>query len=108
MINNNNDNVDDCENSEYDCEHCVWEAVEDKADELAEFIKDINIENKSDIANRLIHEILVWCSYNHYEALGILEEVKLEYRDISKKVMEEERMNEKEKEENNISDKMKV
>lgn len=43
---------------------------------------------KSYAAERIAGEAVNWGSSNHYEALGILEETKLTYRDISMEVIE--------------------
>jgi hypothetical protein len=63
---------------------CTANGIDENA--LSEFI--INIiqlmpkENHSVFAENLILEIIIWCSYNGYEALGILEAAKYHYNAI--------------------------
>lgn len=63
---------------------CTTNGIDENA--LNEFI--VNIirlmpeENHSVFAENLILEIVIWCSYNGYEALGILEAAKHHYNAI--------------------------
>ena len=76
-------------------EEITWEDVEVVVTQMADFFKKIphNCETgfKSSAGERIIGEILIWAALNHYEALGILEEAKLSYREIFKQITKEER-----------------
>lgn len=57
---------------------------------IRELIKRVPEEYRSDAASMIIREAVIFGSFNHFEALGILEEAKLEYREISMQVLREE------------------
>ena len=70
----------------------TWEVWEKKVMELCDILKNesIGVFHKSGAAEFACFEIVNQAAYNHYEALGILEETKLKYREISLRVMNEE------------------
>ena len=47
---------------------------------VGDFFKQIPAELKAEATQYFIQEIITWGSYNFYEALGILEEAKSDYR----------------------------
>ena len=75
-------------------EAVTWEDVEVVVEQIADFFKKIpdNDESgfKSSAGERIIGEILIWAAINHYEALGILEEAKLAYREAAEQIRKEE------------------
>lgn len=79
-------------------EEVSWEDIEVVVEQIADFFQKIpdNHESgfKSSAGERIIGEVLIWASANHYEALGILEEAKLSYREIAEKIRKEENTSE--------------
>ncbi|HUX02721.1 MAG TPA: hypothetical protein VMY35_17300 [Phycisphaerae bacterium] len=65
----------------------TWEDVEDEVSKVRQFFLDLPEDLRSDVACRLIGEIVLWGACNHFEALGIFEEAKLFYRNLSLAVM---------------------
>jgi hypothetical protein len=57
---------------------------------------------KSKAAEIIASEAINWGSYNHYEAIGIMEECKLRYRENVAEMLLEEHMQEIEKEDANF------
>jgi hypothetical protein len=66
------------------------EQLQEFLHDIQEYLRSTPDEFKSHIAYSICMESIIWGSDNHYEALGILEELKLEYRDISIEVLAEE------------------
>jgi hypothetical protein len=48
------------------------------------------VGERSDAARRLVVQVAIWGGKNHYEAIGILQEAQLEYRETSLSVLNEE------------------
>ena len=72
---------------------------------LIDFIQRIPEEArhmKSRAAEIIASEAINWGSYNHYEAIGIMEECKLRYRENVSEMILEERLQEQEKEDANF------
>lgn len=70
-------------------EKLTWEEIEVEIDKVGDFFERIPDELKSSTAERFIYEIVNWGSYNHYEALGIFEEAKNQYCEVSQKVAQD-------------------
>lgn len=64
--------------------------IKDQIDEFLETFQEYSGEDKSSLAERICFEVANIASHNHYEALGILEEAKLQFREISLETMAEE------------------
>ena len=74
----------------------LHEAVNKKIAEVCELLSE-GRKHKQEVASltqSIIIELANWGGYNHYESLGILEEAKLEYRQKSIDIIEEERYQE--------------
>jgi len=69
--------------------------IELEVNKIKDFFSQIPSELKSDAAERFIYETIIWGSRDHFQAIGILEEVKLRYREISLGILEEEREEER-------------
>jgi hypothetical protein len=68
-----------------------WEEFTDKVDDLCEAIKTLDAEVlKSDAANFACFQIVTQAADNHYEGLGILQEVMMLWRKESLAAMEDE------------------
>lgn len=65
------------------------EDIEKKTAELCEMIKNYE-GGKSEAAEWICFEVVNQASYNHYEALGILTETIMRYREVAIEVMCEE------------------
>lgn len=59
-------------------------------DYIQELMNNIPEEEKSNIAYFIAYQATVFGSYNTFEGVGILEAVKLDYIDISEKILREE------------------
>jgi hypothetical protein len=70
----------------------TWEVWEKKVMELCDILKNepIGVFYKSTAAQFACFQIVNQAAYSHYEALGILEEAKLEYRELSLNALNEE------------------
>ena len=72
---------------------------------LIDFIQRIPEDSrhmKSRAAEIIASKAINWGSYNHYEAIGIMEECKLRYRENVSEMILEERLQEQEKEDANF------
>jgi len=49
-----------------------------------------SIEEKTGFAHRIIFEVVNWSSMNYYEAMGLLEGVKIDYHETWSKIIQEE------------------
>ncbi len=58
------------------------EDIINKTSELTELLKSFD-GSRSDAAQHICFEAIVWGTDNHFEALGVLEETKLAYREAS-------------------------
>ena len=70
------------------------EEIEEEITKVKDFFKQIPDELKAETAERFVFETILWGSYDQYQALGILEEAKLRYREVSVQILEEEEMEE--------------
>lgn len=70
------------------------EDIDQEIERLVSLFKQIPYDTvtgfKARSAERLIAQVINYAALNHYEALGILEEAKLQYREISLEIMDEE------------------
>ena len=66
------------------------EEIVEEIDKIRYFFEQISPEIKASTVEYLILEIINWGSYNHYEALGILQEILFRYREESLRSMYEE------------------
>jgi predicted aldo/keto reductase-like oxidoreductase len=70
------------------------ETKEQKLDQLKKMIETVLKDTCEDCGERqsvtkeIIIEAIIWGSQNYYEGLGILEESKLEYRELIDEVFE--------------------
>lgn len=71
-------------------EKLTQEDIQVEIDKVGGFFERIPEELKADAAEHFVIEIVNWGSRNHYQALGILEEAKNNYRELSLEVMEDE------------------
>ena len=65
---------------------------------IGNYIQTLPNEEKSGMTYRIIYEAIIWGSRNDFEAMGILEIVKLDYIETAKEMWaeeEEKRLNEK-------------
>jgi len=72
------------------------ESVNKKVDELCKLIskgKDLKYPTSSLVESAII-ELAIWGCYNHYESLGVIEEAKLNFRNTSITLIEEEQFEE--------------
>ena len=64
---------------------------EKKVKELTDMLENVSDDfSKSDAAEYACVEIVIWAAYCHYHGIGILEEAKLEYRELSLNALNEE------------------
>lgn len=62
----------------------TWDDWTKKVVELCDILKDVDDDFcKSSAAQFACFQIVNQAAYNHYEALGILEETKMDYREVS-------------------------
>ena len=57
------------------------EEIDSEIDRVRDFFDKIPEALRMDAAYDFIMEIVIWGSYCHFDALGILEEVKMTYRE---------------------------
>jgi len=65
------------------------EEIEAEIAKIGRFFDQIPDELKADAAEHFIYEIVLWGSRDHYQALGIFEEAKQRFREISQEIMAE-------------------
>ena len=70
-----------------------WEDIERKTKELTELIDNFD-GSKLEAAAYVCFEVIVWASHNQFEAMGILAETLLSYRETSLEILAEEDKNE--------------
>ncbi|MBC8147143.1 MAG: hypothetical protein H8E98_04085 [Bacteroidetes bacterium] len=58
--------------------------------DILEHISSLDAEEKSGFAHRIIFEVVNWSSMNYYEAMGLLEGVKIDYHETWSKIIQEE------------------
>ena len=68
----------------------AWADVQNEAAKVKTFFERLPEDMRSSAAEMLVFEIVNCGSYNHFEALGILAEAMMDYRETSLKVMAEE------------------
>ena len=66
------------------------EAIEKKVVDIAEFIQKLPDERKHEAAWRFAYEAINWGSWNYFDAVGMLEDIKLDYRETSRQIEQEE------------------
>jgi len=64
------------------------EDIVNKTAELTELLKNFE-GSRSDAAQHICFEAIVWGTDNHFEALGVLEETKLAYREASLEALDD-------------------
>ena len=86
----------------------TWEEIKNEISKVRDFFEQIPTELKANAAECFIFEAALWGSLNFYEAIGIFEESKSRYREISIQVQEREEREEKEEREDNGENKNEV
>ena len=67
----------------------AWAEVEEETEKVRAFFEALPEEVRAEAAERLIGEIVIWACRDHYQALGILTEAILWYREASLAVLDE-------------------
>lgn len=62
-------------------EQLTHEEIGEEIERVEDFFKRVPDEKKAETTEYLIKMALIWGSYSHYEAMGILEEAKVTYRE---------------------------
>jgi hypothetical protein len=65
------------------------EAIEKKVVDIAEFIQKLPDERKHEATWRIVWEAINWGSWNYFDAIGMLEDIKLDFRETSKQIEQE-------------------
>jgi len=73
-----------------DDQQAKMDEVNAECEKVQGFFEGLPEELRADAAERLIGVITLWGCRNHYQALGILAEALLSYRETSISVMQEE------------------
>ena len=74
-----------------------FKQVDTLLEDIEKLLKQVpqsEIHLRSHAASMIVYESTLWGTSNHYEALGLLEETKIEYREASRDVHMQEAMEE--------------
>ena len=64
--------------------------IEAVLDHVKELLLDLPEDDRSGVAMDICFEAINWGSHNHFEALGILSETAMRYREVSLAILDEE------------------